>query len=133
MTAIDRGQYWALPLQGETVSRCCVDTGFNLEFGLNKPRFVLRIEGRLSISKSSASTDFVVAERESLGPCLALFGNVVEPCHAAKTGALEIVFNGGLRLNVEPDVEYEAWELATSADGLRVVCGPGGKLSIWQP
>jgi hypothetical protein len=67
------------------------------------------------------------------GPVLTLYGETVESCRAAKGGALDIEFAGGTRVHVEPDDRYEAWELAGEAPGLRVVCGPGGALSVWQP
>jgi len=134
MHAIDRGDHWELPLKGETVARCCVDEAFGLEFGVNRRSFVLRIEGTFSVTSYGQRVEFSPEQRESLGPCLALYGKTVESCRAGKSGALDIgFFVGGTSVRVMPDDSYEAWELVGEAHGLRVVCGPGGALSIWQP
>ncbi len=133
MHAIDLGDYWELPLKGEVVARCCVDQAFGLEFGVNRRSFVLRIEGKFSVASPGKRVECLPENRASLGPSLALYGETVEFCRAAKSGALDIEFAGGIRVHVEPDDRYEAWELAGEARGLRVVCGPGGALSIWQP
>jgi len=133
MYAIDRGDYWELPLRGEAVARCYVDEAFGLEFGINRRSFVLRIEGSFSVTSSGKRVEFSPEYRESLGPSLALYGETVESCRAAKSGALDLEFAGGTSVHVEPDDRYEAWELCGEARGLRVVCGAGGALSIWQP
>lgn len=133
MRAIDRGDYWELPLQGEGIARCWVDEAFGLDFGVKKRSFVLRIAGTFSVTSSGKQAEFSPGERGALGPSLALYGETVESCRAAKTGTLDIEFAGGTSMHVEPDERYEAWELAAEARGLRVVCGPGGSLSIWQP
>jgi hypothetical protein len=133
MQAIDHVDFWELPLKGEAVARCCVDEAFGLEFGINKRSFVLRIEGMFFVTSSGKRSECSPEHRESLGPSLALYGETVEYCRAAKSGVLDIVFAGGRSLRVEPDERYEAWELGAGAGGLRVVCGPGGGLSIWQP
>jgi Family of unknown function (DUF6188) len=110
-----------------------VDEAFGLEFGVNKRSFLLRIEGRFSVASPGKSVECAPGDRESLGPALALYGKTVESCRATKSGALDIELASGARVRVEPDERYEAWELAGEACGLRVVCGPGGALSIWQP
>ncbi len=133
MNAIDRGDHWELPLKGQVVARCFVDQAFGLEFGINVRRFVLRIEGRFSVYSSVAEAECLPDALQSLGPTLQIYAQTVESCHAAKTGALEIEFAGGMRVHVEPDEQYEAWELADDSSELRVVCNPGGSLSIWQP
>lgn len=133
MRAIDCGDYWELPLKGEAIARCCVDEAFGLEFGVNKRSFLLRIEGRFSVASADKQIECVPGNRESLGPSLTLYGKTVEFCRAAKNGALDIELAGGARVHVGPDERYEAWELASEDRGLRVVCGPGGALSVWQP
>lgn len=60
-----------------------------------------------------------------------LTGQVVTVGTADDTGALRVDFDGGARLIVEPDPAYEAWTVA-GPGGLKVVCLPGGELSIWS-
>jgi hypothetical protein len=61
-----------------------------------------------------------------------LTGQVVTVCTADDAGALRVDFGGGARLLVEADPAYEAWTVA-GPGGLKVVCLPGGALSIWSP
>jgi hypothetical protein len=115
------------------VARCWVDEAFGLEFGLNIRTFRLSIEGRFSVLLSGKRVECSAEQRESLGPALGLYGRTVDLCEAEKSGGLNLVFAGGATVRVDPDTEYEAWELAGVPKGVRVVCGPEGVLSIWQP
>lgn len=47
-------------------------------------------------------------------------------------GHLSVTFESGLQLEVEPDQQYESWQI-TSEDDLLIVCTPGGDLTIWYP
>ncbi len=67
-----------------------------------------------------------------LGPALSTIGKAIASVRAYKNGCLEVHFADASTLSVKPDAEYEAWEIAGTG-GLRVVCTPGGSLSIWQP
>lgn len=48
----------------------------------------------------------------------------------AEEGTLRVAFDDDTALIVGPDPEFEAWTLA-GPDGYKVVCGPGGALSVW--
>ncbi len=61
-----------------------------------------------------------------------LSGQVVSLARADDDGVLRIEFAGGARLVAAPDSAFEAWTVA-GPDGLKVVCGPGGELSVWSP
>ncbi|WP_433299216.1 DUF6188 family protein [Actinoplanes sp. CA-030573] len=61
-----------------------------------------------------------------------LSGQVVSVARADDSGGLRIQFAGGTRLVATPDSAFEAWTVA-GPDGLKVVCGPGGELSVWSP
>lgn len=132
MSAIDRGDSWELPIGGEVVARCCVDRAFSIEFGRNTMKYALRMEGAFSISDGGEVKQLSAERPEALAPALLLFGKEVRSCHAAKRGSLDIAFTDGVRLRVEPDESFEAWEMS-GVDGLRMVSGPGGALSVWQP
>jgi hypothetical protein len=61
-----------------------------------------------------------------------LSGRIVSLARADDSGGLRIEFTGGARLVATPDSAFEAWTVA-GPDGLKVVCGPGGELSVWSP
>ncbi|MBE9924663.1 hypothetical protein G8C93_01980 [Cellulosimicrobium cellulans] len=47
-------------------------------------------------------------------------------------GRLTLHFSTEIAFRVDPDDEYEAWQIS-SDDGLRIVCAPGGEVSTWHP
>ncbi|MEU8242044.1 DUF6188 family protein [Actinoplanes missouriensis] len=61
-----------------------------------------------------------------------LVGLVVTSAAGDDRGGLRIDFAGEVRLVVLADDDFEAWTLA-GPDGLKVVSGPGGELSVWSP
>ena len=61
-----------------------------------------------------------------------LVGHTIEEATADAAGTLDVIFDGGSRLTVEPDAAYEAWSVS-APDGALVVSTPGGKLAIWKP
>src|SRR4051794_30183358 len=71
--------------------------------------------------------------RDTDSPAVAqLPGQVVSLARADESGGLRIESVGGTGLLAMPDSNFEAWTVA-GPDGLKVVCGPGGKLSVWSP
>lgn len=63
----------------------------------------------------------------------ALRCRVVEAASAdSETGLLDLSFEGGVRLQVPSDPDFESWS-ATWPDGSAVVALPGGGLSSWGP
>jgi hypothetical protein len=47
-------------------------------------------------------------------------------------GHLRLAFDNSVRIEVAPHRQWEAWQIS-SEDGLTIVCGPGGQLTIWYP
>jgi Family of unknown function (DUF6188) len=71
--------------------------------------------------------------RDADAPAVAqLSGQVVSLARADDSGSLRIDFVGGAKLLAMPDSNFEAWTVA-GPNGLKVVCGPGGELSVWSP
>jgi hypothetical protein len=62
----------------------------------------------------------------------ALTGQVVTVAMADDSGGLRVDLQGGARLLVPADPNYEAWTVA-GPQGLKVVSLPGGGLSVWSP
>lgn len=72
----------------------------------------------------------LVPEHQQVGPALDLFGSRVLSSVAFKAGALRIVFENGLHLNVPSTENYEAWS-ARGPGSICVVSQPGGGLAVW--
>jgi Family of unknown function (DUF6188) len=64
---------------------------------------------------------------EALEPLQSLTGRTVTESTISDTGTLSLTFDDGSRVVVEPDGDYEAWNLA-GPDGLIIVCMPSGEL-----
>ncbi len=114
------------------MSRCTVDHAFALEFHDGEQNMIVRIEGEFTVFDHGRAYRLTPSVPMELGPAVALFGQVVRAARASAEGKLEIVFEDGRTMCVEPDARYEAWEVY-GPGGMRAVCTPGGALSIWQP
>lgn len=123
---------WRLPIEHRDVSRCVVDHAFSLEFYDGGQSTVVRVEGNFMVVERGQACRLSPSEPKGLGPAVALFGQVVRSARALATGRLEVAFEDGRVMSVEPDDRYEAWELC-GPGGMRAVCSPGGTLSVWQP
>src|SRR6266545_1894863 len=128
---IEHGDYWVIPLQGKAVTRCFVDSAFGLECWDRDRLTTIRIEGLFVFEEQGVKRHLSPEHPTSLGPVLSVLGKTVTSAQAHKNGALAVSFANGSSLSVAPDADYGAWEMVTSA-GLRVVCTPGGNLSIWH-
>lgn len=129
---VEHGDHWVVPLQGKTVTRCLVDRAFGLELWERAGITTIRIEGDFVFQGQGAEYQLSPAHPTALGPVLSTVGKAVTSARAYKDGCLEVHFADGSNLSVKPEAAYEAWEIAGKG-GLRVVCTPGGSLSIWQP
>ena len=129
---VEHGDHWVVPLQGKTVTRCLVDHAFGIELWEREGTTTIRIEGGFVFQGHGEEHQLSPAHPTTLGPALSTIGNAVTSARAYKDGCLKVHFTDGSILSVKPDAAYEAWEIAGTR-GLRVVCTPGGSLSIWQP
>jgi hypothetical protein len=100
-----------------------------LEFGGG---YEVRVESHFTLRIDGLDRE-IEPGRDADAPAVAqLSGQVVSLARADDTGGLRIEFVGGARLLAMPDSNFEAWTLA-GPGGLKVVCGPGGELSVWSP
>ena len=129
---VEHGDHWVVPLQGKTVTRCLVDHAFGMELWEHDRTTMIRIEGDFIFKGSGGEHPLSPAHPTALGPALSTLGKAIASVRAYKDGCLEVHFADASTFSVKPDAEYEAWEIAGTG-GLRVVCTPGGSLSIWQP
>ena len=128
----EQSDHWVVPLQGKTVTCCLVDHAFGMELWECAGTTTIRIEGGFVFQEQGTTYQLSPAHPTALGPALSTIGKVVAAARAYKDGCLDLRFADGSTLLVKPDVAYEAWEIAGTG-GLRVVCTPGGSLSLWQP
>ncbi|GKQ35818.1 hypothetical protein ALMP_23610 [Streptomyces sp. A012304] len=66
----------------------------------------------------------------SLAPVLDLFAKCVVETEVTGQGTLSLGFDDGTRLSIEPDPDYESWNLTGSGID-PVLVGPGGETD-WQ-
>jgi hypothetical protein len=131
----DRGDYVAVGLDGDEITRCYVDYQFSLLFGDTGALVV--IETPFSILGEDGEQRFDPEKWADLGPALeCLLFKKVTAAKAHKEGELEITFAHGVALHVLPNAYYESWHVVSEAgvaskDGSMIVCMPGGKLAIW--
>ena len=129
---VEHGDHWVVPLEGKTVTRCLVDHAFGIELWERNSTTTIRIEGDFVFQGYGGEHQLSPAYPTALGPALSTIGKAIVSARACKDGCLDVHFADGSTLSVKPDPEYEAWEIVGTG-GLRVVCTPGGSLSIWQP
>jgi Family of unknown function (DUF6188) len=129
----DRGDYVAVGLEGDEITRCYVDYQFSLLFGDTGALVV--IETPFSILGEDGEQRFDPEKWAGLGPALEdLLFKKVTAAKAHKNGELEITLPNDVALRVLPNADYESWHVVaggTSAERARIVSMPGGKLAIW--
>jgi hypothetical protein len=122
---------WRLPIESIPVTRFLIDYGLTLQFSLVEETFEIRIESTFSVIEADIMHTLVPSSQSALGPALKLFGKVVRTAFASEAGELSIIFEDARFLSIKPDARHEAWEFV-GPGGMRAVCAPGGKVSVWQ-
>jgi hypothetical protein len=95
--------------------------------------YTITIESRLTVEsptgtvQASPGPDTEADLSVHLGP---LADHRITTADADTAGGLDIEFDGGTRLHVDPDENYEAWTI-NGPDGQLIVSGPGGGLTEW--
>lgn len=129
---IEDVDYWIIPVQGMQVACSFVDRALNIQFRRDEHEITVRIEGAFSFKTEKEEYKLLPEQPIALGPVFDILNKAIDSAWAYRKGSLYLKFSDGNILLVEPDPKYEAWEIAGTG-GLRVVCLPGGELSIWQP
>ncbi len=125
--------YWSLPINAFRVIQLRLDYAFGMEIGDVDSRFSLRVNTMFKLKDSEGVANYSVERLSEIGPALRLFNADVVDAKAFKNGSLEVTFSKNMTLSLEPDHQFEAWELVSnSTDGMRVVATPGGELAIWS-
>lgn len=119
-----------MPLESLTISRCIVDAALSLVALVDRDVITLRIEGPFVLTENDDSQAIDPNVPRTLGPAVALVGATVRRARASETGRLELVFEDGRSVVVEPSDEFEAWELSGPSDA-KAVCRMDGGVSTW--
>ncbi|WP_203756882.1 DUF6188 family protein [Actinoplanes cyaneus] len=123
---------WRLGLEGMRVIQLRVS--YQLELVLDGDAEVT-IEAKAVLRRGDPASSKAQAvnldpEQQVVAPALAVFGATVTSSAVLRTGVLDLAFDNGLSLAVNPDAQFEAWQVRKSA-GL-LVCTPGGDIAIWS-
>jgi hypothetical protein len=107
------------------------DFGFTVgvQFG---GEFELRVETPFALRIGGFDGEIEPGRDGDAAVVAQLSGQIVSLARADDSGGLRIDFAGGGRLLAGPDSNFEAWTVA-GPNGFKVVCGPGGELSVWSP
>ncbi|WKU49011.1 DUF6188 family protein [Streptomyces sp. VNUA116] len=124
-------------LVGARVTRTVFDHQVRISFTDHAPEGHIRVDGELIIETRFTFTDasgrqalLTPATGPSLAPLLGLFAKVVTEAEVTGLGTLSLGFDDGTRLSVEPNPDYESWNLTGSGID-PVLVGPGGETD-WQ-
>lgn len=130
---MEHESYWSLPIKGLRLIQLRLDHAFGMEIGDAESEFSIRINTVFKLKNSNGITEHSVERLSEIGPALQLFNADVVDAKAFKNGDLEIIFSTNTVLSVEPDAQFESWEIVSnSTNGMRVVGMPGGELAIWR-
>ncbi|WP_282691962.1 DUF6188 family protein [Streptomyces sp. CC208A] len=120
-------------LVGACVTRLAFDHQARITFADQTPDGRVRVNGELVIETPFTLTDasgrqalLTPGTGPSLAPLLGLFARVVTEIGVTGRGTLSLGFDDGTRLGVEPDPDYESWNLTGSGID-PVLVGPGGE------
>ncbi|MEU7057493.1 DUF6188 family protein [Streptomyces sp. NPDC046197] len=120
-------------LVGTRVTRTAFDHQVRISFTDQAPDGRIRVDSELVIETPFTLTDapghqalLKPATGPSLAPLLGLFARVVTEAEVTGQGTLSLGFDDGTRPSVEPDPDYESWNLTGSGID-PVLVGPGGE------
>ncbi|WP_031079774.1 DUF6188 family protein [Streptomyces sp. NRRL S-118] len=124
-------------LVGARVTRLAFDYQVRITFTDHESDGRIRLEGELVIETPITATDaagiqaiLLPGTGTALAPLLGLFTKAVATAEVTGPGTLNLGFDDGTRLSVDPDPDHESWSLTGS--GLEpVLVGPGGETD-WQ-
>ena len=127
MRAAETDAEWTFALDGEQITRVCVDWAALV---LLAPPLEIRVEGRCTLGRPGGVVE-LDPDGGDLAPALRLVRASVAAVRAGKDGWLRVDLVSGGALTVPPDDQYEAWQVADE-HGVRIVCTPGGGLAVWS-
>jgi hypothetical protein len=122
---------WNLAFHHGLVQQIQIDFRLGLLLTDDKAHAKVVIETPFVLHSPDGSLPFTPAETVSLAPILRLFNKEVIDLNIRKTGHLKVAFADGYSLEVDPDDNYEAWQIGGSI-GFMFICSPGGSVSLFR-
>jgi hypothetical protein len=117
-----------LELAGQRVTEESADYALSLRTDAD---YEIRIETDFSMRTPKGDVAFTLGQTSlDPGTFSLLVDHAVTASSATDAGTLELTFDNGTSLRVEPDDSYEAWTIA-GPNGRKIVCLPGGKVTAW--
>jgi uncharacterized protein DUF6188 len=116
-----------LELDGQQVT--AQEANFNLTLRTDRGS-ELQIETPYTVHTATGTISVVPEQSTEPGPP-SFLEQRIRSATAADSGRLEVVFDSGAVLRVEPDPDFEAWTFVAS-DGKRVVSMAEGELAVWS-
>ncbi|WP_164836214.1 DUF6188 family protein [Actinacidiphila soli] len=130
---VEHEDRWILSprLRGLRVTRISID--FMLTLTLDSDwEVILEAPARLArVADGTIPRLLLTPETQDVAAALPLFGKAILSAVAFKSGALRLVFDGGIELTCSSDPTSEAWQI-TGPRGWRFVSLPAGGLAVWS-
>lgn len=133
---IDQGDRWELPVSARVDERAGAVNQLRIDYALTLAIggvLEIRIETEFTVSSDGIGVAYDPESTTSLGPLLDLHNVGVLSASVTKAGTVQIVFEDGRVLRVEPDDHYEACSVQSlGSEGERrydFVVLPGGGLA----
>jgi hypothetical protein len=122
---------WAVALSDARLGYIHVD--FRLGLDISDASGIVRVtvEQRCWLRQSDREITLNPDDPSTVAPILKLFNAKVDAVAIRRTGELAVQFADGHRLDVCPNDQYEAWQIACENEFL-IVCAPGGSVTIFQ-
>lgn len=127
---VEHQEYWTLPLNGSSVTRCSVDRAIVLDFLERESELTMRIEEKILLREHDKVQILSPEEPTKICPLFSILRKSVISALAYKSGKLEVQFENDILLSVEPDSQYEAWQVI-EVRGFMIISLPGGGLAVW--
>ena len=120
-----------LEIGGQSITRISFD--YQLEILLSNQVSAV-ITGLFSYRNSSGdSVDLSIGRGvASCAVVLESFGKEVASGTVTDDGGLHILLTDGSSFHIDPDSNYESWELNGERNASKIVSMPGGELAIWD-
>ena len=118
-------------LAGSEASRLLLDNRIGIEFQRDQQRTTLFIESTVQFHDGSSRYEICPDNPVQYGPLASLLKRRVRSARVTESGSLRVEMHPEGSILIEPDDNYEAWELI-QANGARCICIPGGGLAIWD-
>jgi hypothetical protein len=134
---VDELGRWRLPVAGGTVTQLLIDErfGFAIQQRESFGQVNVEISCRFTYDDGDQRVEVDPEAKETLLPVLSLHKAIVCEAYAIKDGHLIVRFAEGRSIEVEPDDQYEAWEVHGTVPSItrefKIIAVPAGGLAVF--